>query len=207
MAVNWTTLTASKSTTGSLANFVNRSDLPTPNLLIEAQAEIYKTLRVREMMTDEAFVFASAASSRALSLLTSTFLDPIQFVPYEWGGELPFKAPEIFKPSRSSAGALESSATPTCWTIIGETAHLDVLLSAAFSGRMMYYFKPADLSVSNETNFLTIRYPKLLREMSMAIAYQHMKDTVRAQEYLTYAMAGIADANRSNELWRRGQYA
>jgi hypothetical protein len=206
MAVNWTTLTGAKTVTGSIANWCNRPDLATTNILIEAQAWLYQYLRVREMMTDEAFTFASAASSKALSTLASTFLDPIQFIPYEWGSELAYISPEMFKPSRSSAGALESSATPNAWTIIGSTAHLDVLLSAAFSGRMMYYFQPADLSVSNETNFLTTRYPKLLRETCMAFGYQHMKDTARGQEYLGYAMVSIQEANKTNEMWRRGQH-
>lgn len=205
--MDYTTFTSGKTTAGSLANWVNRGDLPTSAILTEAEAEIYKRLRVREMMTDEAFTFSSASSSKALSTLSGTFLDPVQFVPYEWADELPFVGPERFRPSRNSSGTLESAATPSQWTIIGETAHLDVLLSAAFSGRMMYYALPTALGSGNTTNFLTTRYPKLLREMSMSIAYVHMKDTARAQEHLAYAMAGIAEANATNEMWRRGQYA
>jgi len=178
--------------------------LPTSAILTEAEAELYKTLRVREMMTDAVLTFDDNTSSEALP---SAFLDPIQYVPWEWGVPLPFVAPEIFAPPRTSAGVVEDG-TPSCWTIIGTTAYIDATIddSDNYSGRLMYYAQPTALSVSNTTNFLTTRYPKLLREMSMAFAYQHMKDTQRSQEYLAYAMAGILEANKTNEMWRRGQY-
>ena len=206
MAINWTTLTAAKAITGSLANWCNRSDLATTNILLEAEAWIYQRLRVREMMMDEAFTFAISTSSTALSSLTGTFLDPIQFVPYEWGVPLPFYDEASYRPSRNSAGTI-ASGLPSYWAIIGSTAHVDVLCSAAFAGRMMYYAQPAALSVSNETNFLTTRYPTLLRHALMGKAYEHMKDPPRAQEYLQYAEMNIAEAMRTNDMFRRGQYA
>ena len=47
MAITWTVLTGSKDTEGSIANWVNRSDLPTTNILLEAEAWIYQHLRIR----------------------------------------------------------------------------------------------------------------------------------------------------------------
>lgn len=204
MAINWTTLTAAKSTSGSIANWVNRSDLPTTNILIEAEAWIYQYLRVREMVTDEAVTIAEDASSKALSTLSGTFLDPVHFIPYEWGTELLYVNEANFKPGRTSAGALYEG-TPSYWTIINATMHVDVLCNAAFSGRMMYYAQPAALSVSNETNFLTVRYPRLLRQACLIMAYEHMKDDQRAQQYTVMAMGSIEEANRTNEMFRRGQ--
>ena len=206
MAVTYTVLTAAKTTSGSLANWVNRSDLATENIVLEAEAWIYERLRVREMIADEAVTFSSAASSKALSTLAATFLDPIQFVPYTWGSPLEYVSETMFRPSRNTSGTLDSAAEPSVWTIIGATAHLDVLLSANFSGRMMYYARPAALS-STETNFLTVRYPTLLRYALMGKAYDHMKDTQRSLEYLQKAEVAIAEAARTNEMYRRGQYA
>ena len=203
---NYTTLTGTKATAGSVANWVNRSDLPTTEIVTEAEAWIFERLRVREMITDEALTFTSATSSKALSSLAATFLDPIQFVPYQWADPLEFVAETKFRPSRDSSGVLQSSSEPSLWTIIGATAHLDVLLSANFSGRMMYYARPAALS-STETNFLTVRYPTLLRYALMGKAYDHMKDTQRSLEYLQKAEVAIAEAARTNEMYRRGQYA
>jgi len=81
-----------------------------------------------------------------------------------------------------------------------------VLPEEAFSGILLYYKQPTALSGSNETNFLTNRYPSLLRYACMAKAYEHMKDTENATGYLALAMQQIDKANASNEMWRRNQY-
>ena len=202
MAIDWTTLTAAKTTLGSVANWLNRSDLPTDNILLEAEAWLYQYLRVREMLTAAPFTFDSAASTEALP---SGFLDPLHFVPYEWGDALRYEGQETFKPPRDENGALFASSTPACWSILGETAYIDVLLDANFVGILTYYATPSALSVSNTTNFLTRRYPRLLRRSCMAIGFEHMKDTSRAQEYYGLAMADIMEANKTNEMHRRGQ--
>ncbi len=203
MAITWTVLTGLKTTEGSIRNWVNRADLPVTNILLEAEALIYERLRVREMMTDEAFTFADATSSKALSTLSGTFLDPIQFVPYEWGRELPYYHEGEMPFVRDENGALLVATTPSAWTVIGSTAHVDVLLNGAFAGRMMYYAQPAALSVSNETNFLTTRYPSLLRYACMAKAYEHLKDSNRAKEYMQLMMGALGSAMATNDLYRR----
>jgi hypothetical protein len=205
MAITYSVLTGVKTTTGSIASWVNRSDLPTDNILLEAEAWIYQRLRVREMVTDATFTFDDNTSSEALP---SAFLDPIQFVPYEWGTPLPYVSPENFQQPRTSAGVI-FDGSPSCWTIIGTTAHIDATIddSDNYSGRLMYYAQPDALSSVNTTNFLTTRYPTLLRMACMGFAYQFMKDTPRTQEYLGYAMAAIQEAAATNDLYRRGQYA
>lgn len=202
MAINFTTLTASKATAGSIANWVNRSDLPTENILLEAEALIYETLRVREMQTrDNAFTFASGSQTEALP---SGFLDPISFRPYEWGYPLPFVHEDTLDEVRDSSGVLQSG-TPSRWSIVGTDAYVDVLPSADLGGVLLYYKTPAALSVSNETNWLTVRYPSLIRAACMAKAYEHMKDN-KANEQLQLAASLIAAASTSNEMWRRNQH-
>lgn len=203
MAINWTTLTAAKTTEGSIKSWLNKGDLPVTNILLEAEAWIYQTLRVREMVTDEAFTFDADASSEALP---SGFLDPIQFVPYQWAYPLPFYHEGSFRPGRTSAGVL-FEGTPSMWTIIGETAHVDVLCSSNFAGRLMYYDTPAALGSGNETNFLTIKYPTLLRDACTMKAYEFMKKTTDAAGYMQKAMADIVEANATADMARRGQYA
>lgn len=76
MTMNWTSLTASKGTVGSIANWVNYSKIETnlPTILDEAQALLYQLLRVREMQTTLHFKMTVGLSSYALP---SRFLDPI----------------------------------------------------------------------------------------------------------------------------------
>jgi hypothetical protein len=176
--------------------------LPTANIQLEAEALIYERLRVREMMAREApFTFDASTQTEALP---TGFLDPISYRPYEWSEGLPFVHEDALGEYRNSSGTLESG-TPSRWAIIGETAYVNVLPSEAFSGVLLYYKTPTALSASNETNFLTSRYPSLLRYACMAKAYEYGKDD-RAANYLALTMAAIESANSSNEMWRRGQF-
>lgn len=201
MSITFTVLTGTKTTAGSLANWVNRSDLPTSIILAEAEAMIYETLRVREMTAREVLTFPAATQTVALP---TGFLDPISYRPYEWGAPLPFVFEDALDEARDATGTLQTGS-PSKWAIVGETAYVDVLPSAAFSGILLYYKTPTALSGSNETNFLTVRYPSLLRYACMAKAYEHMK-AADAANYLALAMQSIAAANASNEMWRRDQY-
>lgn len=201
MAVTYSVLTAAKTTTGSIAAWVNRSDLPTANILIEAEAMIFERMRVREMMARAVLTFAAADQDVAVP---SGFLDPIEYRPYDHGYPLPFVSPDLLGEIRSTAGVL-STGTPSRWTVIGETAYVDVLPTDAMAGYIIYYKRPDPLSISNETNWLTIRYPSLLRYACMAKAYEHMKDQ-RAGEYLGLTMNAMGEAMATNDLWRRAQY-
>lgn len=205
MSIDYATLTAaSKTTEGSIRNWVNRDDIPVTNILIEAQAAIYESLRVREMTAlQESFTFAINTDSVALP---ADFLDPIQFLPWQWGDPLPLYNEGSLRKSRDENGTL-LSGSPSCWSIVGVTAHIDVSAVAAFSGELMYYALPAVLSGTNTTNFLTTRYPSLLRYACMMKAYEHMKKTDDAKGYMMLMMAGVQSAAASNDLFRRSSYA
>ena len=203
MAINWSTLTASKATAGSIANWVNRSDLPTENILLEAQAWIYQFLRVREMRTrNGSYTFAGGDQTEPLP---ADFLDPIQYKPVLLSEPLLYVNEENLDEQRDADGVL-LSGTPSRWTIIGDTAYVDVACDQDVVGVFLYYARPAALASDNETNVLTIKYPSLLRYACMAKAYEHMKDTERATASLQLAMGALADAMRSDDLARRGQY-
>lgn len=209
-AITYSILTGSKTTSGSLKNWVNRTDIPSDFILTEAESYIYEKLRVREMITSEAITFSSSGAnscSFALSGLDNTFLDPVSFTPYTWGSPLAFKNEGIVKPYRDEDGNLTQSETPSYWYIEGETAYVDVDLTANLSGIMQYYYKPEALSGANETNFLTTRYPTALRRACLAYAYEHMKDSQRMQEYFAMAEKAIMEANSTNEMFRRNQDA
>lgn len=202
MAINWTVLTGAKTVTGSIANWLNRGDLPTDNILLEAEAWIYQRLRVREMVQDDAFTFDGGESSEALP---ASFLDPLAFKPFDWGGlPLPYFDEQSFRAPRDTDGDL-FEGSPSRWTIIGETAHVDVTCSDDFGGRLLYYKQPTALGSGNLTNFLTTRYPTLLRSVCMLKGLEHMKKMTDAVAYLQKAEADLAEAMRTNDMYRRGQ--
>jgi hypothetical protein len=201
MAVNWSTLTGSKDTEGSLANWVNRSDLPATNILLEAEAWIYQHLRVREMMTRTTLTVAEAAQSVALP---DDFLDPITWTIHGDSYPLDYMSEDKLQESRDPDGVLVTGA-PNQWAIIGSTIYVNCLCSQEQSGIFLYYARPEALSASNETNFLTIKYPTLLRHACMAAAYEHMKDTGRAEQWMQTATLKLAEAKATADLVRRGQ--
>ncbi len=200
MAYDYSTLIASKSTSGSIANWLNRSDLPVENIIIESESFIYERLRVREMQHRSVMTFAAADQDVALP---SGFLDPIGFRPYTWGVDLDFVDFSLLNEYRDSSGTL-LTGSPSRWAILGDTAYVDVLPSTAFAGYLTFYRRPDALSIANETNWLTTRYPALLRYACQARAYEHMKDQ-RSGEYMALAMNAIAEASATNEMWRRAQ--
>ena len=68
MTINATTLLASRSTAGSIKNWVNNSAIPETDILAEAEAWIYSKLRVRDMLiqrtqSDEAISAATTEIS------------------------------------------------------------------------------------------------------------------------------------------------
>jgi hypothetical protein len=203
VAIDSTTLTADKTTSGSIKNWVNRSDIPATDILTEAEAYIYQQLRAREMLSTTPLSIAAAASSVALP---ADFLDPIRFLPYEWGSPLPLTHEAVLYDTRDSSGAL-FDGTPSQWAIFDGTMTVNSTIPTGetFSGILTYYAQPTALSGSNETNFLTTRYPTLLRRACLKHAYEHMKDwpSFERQEALT--QAAVFEANQTNEMWRRGQ--
>lgn len=199
---NYSTLVAPKTTPGSLANWVNRSDLPSAEILFEAQALIYETLRVREMQSRAVLSFPMGVQSSALP---AGFLDPLGYQPNGWRCDLPFVHENTLNEFRDEAGVV-STGTPSRWTVIGEAAYVDTLPDEVFSGMLHFYKQPDALSAFNETNFLTMRYPSLLRYACMAKAYEHMKQPSEAAGYISAAEAAVLKANATNEMWRRNQY-
>ena len=205
MAITYTTLVGAKTTDGSIRQWVNDSTIPAESILTEAEAWIYERLRVREMIAVASpFTFAVDTASAALP---SDFLDPIQLLPFGWGGaELLYVHERLLNASRDDDGNL-FSGTPSRWTIIGTDAHVDCLCDSDFSGALMYYACPAALSADNATNFLTLRYPTLLRTVCTAFAFSFKKDDARKQIELALAEKALGDAMRTNDLYRNGQIA
>lgn len=202
--MDFNTLTADKATLGSLQNYVNRSDIPVTDILTEAQAYIYERLRVREMMTIVPIVISASSNTAAVP---ADFLDPIQLVPYGQTGqikELPYVHETAIATSRDASGNL-ILGTPSRWTVSGTNIVVDVAASAPFGTELSYFARPIALSGSNTTNFLTLRFPSLLRHACMGFAYEQMKDADRATEHLTIAEKLIGDANTTSNQWRRNQ--
>lgn len=288
MAMSYTSLVASKGTSGSLANWVNYTKLDTPAVLEEAQSLLFSLLRVREMRTEWTFGLAAGQSDIALP---ARFLDPIGRLfdiknglplkhkieteivgwrAYDTSGEGMFDPDPFFTTLDSSlvtvseiahgltqastvtildadpVGGLDLNGTwpvasitdddnyvidveteanateggggaaatfttnkliegsPTKWGIFDEKLKLDCALETAAQYKLLYYRSPKPLSSSVQTNWLTQRYPKLLRVACMAAAADYMKDGTEYQKHLTALTALVGSTAAENDLHLRG---
>lgn len=291
MAMNYTTLVADKSTTGSIASWVNYSKLQPTVIVDEAQALLWSLLRTREMLTDMRFTLAVGGSQIALP---ARFLDPIGDIQLtSVGTSLRHKDGNTIQRSRnyeetsgtlgadpfttvsgslsvtvaltgsgfsqgsvlntSGASAVggvtingtfpitaiasdgdsftiditslgstpTSSATgggssvayvcdnltqgmPVWWGIWNETIYFDVALAQQSLGILQHYQSLPLLSTSNETNFLTNRYPHLLRTACEASAANFMKDTEEYNKDVARLTALVERTNVENDGSMRG---
>jgi hypothetical protein len=68
------------------------------------------------------------------------------------------------------------SGSPSCWGVWDEQINFDTAFDQAAVCKLPYFRQPLLLSASNQSNFLTNRYPNLLRVACLASAAQFMKD-------------------------------
>ena len=97
--------------------------------------------------------------------------------------------------ARDATGSLYSGLPSFC-TIDRTTIYLNTAVDAAYYYRMWYWSTPAALAAStNETNFLTTRYPFLLEAACKHYAYAHREDSENASKWLQMMTSSIEVAN------------
>ncbi len=190
--MDYTTLVADKTTDGSIKQWMNYGLLPVTTLLEEAQTELYRRLRVREMKSEATI---SVTSGSKTASLPTNFIDAIS-LHYRDGSELVKKSERDIITARmydETAGDYVSARMGK-FAVFDELLQFDYRADQAYSLTMIYYKQPALLSGSNTTNFLTSRYPRLLRIACIRSAAEFMNnDTKFAQmeESLVKALAEI----------------
>lgn len=93
---------------------------------------------------------------------------------------------------------------PVAWSVYDEKLQLNCALEQAADYRLLYYRSPLPLSASNLQNWLTKRYPKLLRVACMASSADYMKDGDEYQKHLTALTALVGSVSAENDLHLRG---
>jgi hypothetical protein len=292
MAMTWTSLTAAKGVSGSIANFVNYTLLDINPIVDEAQTLLYGegNLRCREMQTD--WVFTMPQYSSYIALPTG-FLDPIGDIrvssfnstiehreenliqstrPYQEtfgtlganpftttsgsntvsvylenhgftqdstffvtgaaafngvtiNGTFPINAITdandftiditILGTTPSGSGAGGGSAvdytcdaltygTPRFFGIWNERINFEQAFNQQSLCRQQYYQSLPLLSSTNQTNFLTNRYPNLMRVACEAAAADFMKDDTEYQKHLTRLQAMVERIAVQDDMKYRG---
>lgn len=211
--MDYTSLTASKGTAGSIANWVNYSDaiLPLTDILLDAQTLLYKggivnpatgtplpPFRVHEMRTRTTVAVAQNAATAPLPpdhLETILLQDPYY---NELGAR---DAKSIYRrQSVDSSGNLNKATYPTLYSIVGTQYVFDLAVSAAVNLPLTYYAQPALLSALAPSNILTTTYPHLLRRACLAVAADYLNDDAKYARYvnqLASMLYGVASVDES----------
>lgn len=180
MAMTYNSLTASKGTSGAIATWVNYTLLDVATVLAEAQTLIYQTLRVREMRVSASLTLANGTNTIALpGASTGQFLEPVSLYDQTAGVTFIPNDERYVTEQRllQLQGATLASGSPGYVAIFNEAFNFDVNASATHTMALVYYQMPALLSSGNQSNWLTNRYPHLVRAACLAAAADFMKDT------------------------------
>lgn len=205
MAVDFDTLTGSKSTEGSIKFLANHETLPVANILIEAQTYIYQRLRIQDMI---ATAEISGAIGDSFVALPTRFLSPIWLRLDGDGAELNYVHEAVLDRFKDSDGNLYPGRFKQ-YAIINNRIEFDCEADDDFAGDICFYQQPAALATgANNTNFLTDRFPSLLIDTCMAFAWKARNRADMYQAQINGPMgvdAQIAQANISGDLMRMGQ--
>lgn len=211
--MDYSTLIAAKGTAGSIRNWINRDTTDPDTVLTDAQGLIYTGLRHWKMKAESVGTMTASATSVPLP---SDFLD----------GRGGLRLTGIYAARLRQAGedAVQSRwqyddsgnrevGTPCSYYLSGTVAVLDFVADQAYPYLFSYYQRPAALSTSTTTNFLTNEYPRLLRTACMLIAAEFEKEVGQGQYDRTYwqqqldkqlgevqAASDIIDADTESEI-------
>jgi hypothetical protein len=204
MAMSYTTLTGAKTSEGSLKYWINYSKLDVGAALEDAQALIFQTLRVREM---QAAATVSISSGSETAALPTGYLASLSMRDVTNNADLEHVQWEDLEQYRDFSSGDISTGKPCRYSVFNELFQFDTKADAAITARVLYYKSPDQLSGSNETNFLTTRYPHLLRAACLAAGYDQMRNTEAYTIAMQRMAAFIASINTQAEIDdHRGQF-
>lgn len=172
--MDYTTLVSDRETYGSIKSWINYSRLDSDIILDEAEAWIYAKLRVPDMRTVASVSIASGASTASFP---TGYRSSIHFGIPGLITTIKLKDVEFF---RSCLGwdedAVLPEGPPTYWCRYDELIQLNYKADQAYTAKMAYYKTPTALSGSNTTNWLTEKYPTLLRKVCTLFAADERKE-------------------------------
>lgn len=201
MPMNYTTLIGAKTVEGSIKYAVRHSEVPSEFVLTNAEGLIYSMLRVREMKALQTGTIADGDTTLALP---TNFVGSISLgIAGEYKQPIDILDEEHFEQrlAQEADGSLYEG-TPRFCVMDGTHFRFDVEADRAYLYRLWYYKQPVALSGSNETNFLTTRFPHILDAACKFYAYAHREDNDMAEKWKSIAIDAItlANANHDQEL-------
>jgi len=198
--MDYTTLIAAKSVSGSLANWVNNGAIPASEIVVDAESWIYERLRTWEMLaTLTTLTFTIGQNTVALP---DGFIAPRAF--WITGADkqpLVMKTPDtlIEKTAFDSTGAIMTEK-PQFYYWDGSNFVFNTLADDDYATWLVYFKRPAALSASNTTNFVTSKFSRMFRLALRGIAFEWLKDMSNAEAALALAADHIERINMESGM-------
>lgn len=96
------------------------------------------------------------------------------------------------------------SGGQSCWTVFNEKVEFDAAFDVAATCNLLIFRRPRLLSAINPTNFVTSRYPTLMRVACLAAAAKYMKDDTEYAKQVKDLSDLIGATAAENDLIYRG---
>lgn len=216
MAMNWTSLTGATSVPGSISRWVNKSTLTSgPDgdadlILQEALGSIFGKLRHWQMLTPPTsgtMVVGADQIAVPADLVESDFF---MLTGAQYQSVLIQKTPnEVYARWGYDSTGARVRQTPLIYSFNQAYFQLDSPPDLAYTYMYTYYQIPGVLSEDNQTNFLTAKYPRLIRTAVMMAAAEWTKENNQGQYDRTYwegqLAAELALCQQQSDRARRGQ--
>jgi hypothetical protein len=171
--MSYTTLVAAKSEPGSIRSWMNYAKIDVEGVLEDAQAMIYNRLRVRDMKASDVLPVAVGAGS---ANLPDDFIEAILVRDITNNFDLDERDEKLLEGLRSYTNGVLDIGDPAYFADYDDALNFDCKTTTAWKMKLIYYQTPAPLSSSNPKNFLTRKYPQLLRMACLAVAARHNHD-------------------------------
>jgi hypothetical protein len=198
MSANYTTLVGAKTLAGSIKHFTNYSRIDSESVLEDAQRLLYQTLRITEMKARATLTLAVGDTTEPL---------PTGFLGFTGKGRDTagnryehVVEQDVFEDARIYDGSDILSGQPSCFCVFDAVINFDLKFDTASTIFVPYYRSLPLLSGSNETNFLTDRFPHLLKQACHVSSHAFMKNWTAYNSELPLLTSLIERANSESDL-------
>jgi hypothetical protein len=147
----------------------------------------------------------SISSAASTASFPTGYLDPIHFGIPGYINTIRLKDPEWFRSHLGwDTSATLPEGTPSYWCDFDTTIQFNTKADQAYTAKMVFFKKPDLLSGSNLTNWLTDRYPTLVRRACLMFSAEARKEYEMMNNAEIKALQMIEEIKVESDLAMRG---
>lgn len=186
----------------SIRYWINYAAIDAEGVLRDAQAYIYGAMRTREMRARSSF---RLTIGQEYNELPARFLDPIHFLFRDGAGDIiPTDIGSLERLRAYETSGTVPTGRPQAYSLDGTRMYYDFKPADDYPVLFQFYQRPVWLGPGIETNWVTDRYPNILRAACLMGANDIRQETVESRKWKATTDELIARANIENDYELRG---